>query len=202
MSLYEITIVDVGARYGRHPSFDGIDCRYVCFEPDQAAAAELSERGLEVYACALGSSPRIRIFRERRHGGLSGFYEVSPDIIWPKARAVDLEEIGRYPVQVSRLDDVFADQIDILKLDVEGDELEVLKGATRHLATISTIRVEVSFCQQYVGGCLFQEVNEFLKSFGFHVKEFDLKDKHLEIGLPTCDAIYQRKEAIMVSEAA
>ena len=55
----------------------------------------------------------------------------------------------------------------LLKLDVQGYELEVLRGGMRTLGRVDYILSEVSFQSLYEGQPLFGEVYEFLKSAGF-----------------------------------
>jgi FkbM family methyltransferase len=59
--------------------------------------------------------------------------------------------------------------IDILKLDVEGSELNVLKEALGKLSDkrIKLIFVEVMFVAHYEGGCLFHEVSDFLIRYDY-----------------------------------
>ncbi len=60
-------------------------------------------------------------------------------------------------------------EIDILKLDVEGAELNVLKGASQKLTEkrIKLIFTEVMFAAHYEGGCLFHEVSDFLSHYDY-----------------------------------
>ena len=57
----------------------------------------------------------------------------------------------------------------LLKLDVQGYELEVLAGATRTLATASAVVLEVSLLPYNEGAPLFGEVVAFMRSRGFLV---------------------------------
>ena len=69
-------------------------------------------------------------------------------------------------------------------LDVQGAELEVLKGFGPNLLNINSIRVEISTREFYKGGVLFEELNSF-----FINNNFKLNDN------PTsnhCDVIYSR----------
>ena len=62
------------------------------------------------------------------------------------------------------------DQIDICKIDIEGHELECLKGATNALSykLIKLIQIEVHENNQYKNG--FREVNSFLTSFNYNLR--------------------------------
>jgi len=65
-------------------------------------------------------------------------------------------------------------EINILKLDVEGAELMVLRGAiemlSRHL--IGIIYTEIMFVPHYKGGALFHDLCEFLADFGYTLFNF------------------------------
>jgi len=55
----------------------------------------------------------------------------------------------------------------LLKLDVQGSELNVLKGATNELNNINAIQLELSFMPFYEGQATIEEIVRFLKPFGF-----------------------------------
>lgn len=74
-----------------------------------------------------------------------------------------------YPM--STLDDVLTESgfkpVDFLKLDVQGYELEVLKGATQTLADASVVLMEVSLLAVNKGAPLLNEVVQFMTERGF-----------------------------------
>ncbi len=76
--------------------------------------------------------------------------------------------VERYPIQTHRLDDLpqLADS-DFLKLDVQGAELDVLRGAPHILADALVVHTEVEFVPMYREQPLFAEVDEELRSHGF-----------------------------------
>lgn len=61
-------------------------------------------------------------------------------------------------------------QIDYLKLDTQGTELKVLKGAEELLkeGLISIIECEVTFIPVYKGQCTFSELDQYLRKFGYN----------------------------------
>lgn len=76
-------------------------------------------------------------------------------------------------VDILRLDD-FAINYDmrppvLLKLDVQGYEKEVLKGAQKTLDRIDYIVLETSFSKLYENQPLFDELHEYIKNLGFEL---------------------------------
>ena len=57
----------------------------------------------------------------------------------------------------------------LLKLDIQGYELEALKGATQLLKKCKLVQAELSFVPVYEGAPLFQDIVDFLKREGFEI---------------------------------
>jgi len=71
--------------------------------------------------------------------------------------------VGRELVETVRLDDAVDDRVDFLKVNVEGAELEVFKGAHRILAAYKPyIAAEIGSEQT------FQNVVELLRQYGYN----------------------------------
>src|SRR6185436_9145099 len=56
---------------------------------------------------------------------------------------------------------------DCLKVDVQGAELDVLRGGSSILKNLKLIELEVEFNHQYKGQALFSEIDLFLRQHGF-----------------------------------
>ena len=78
-----------------------------------------------------------------------------------------------HDVTTVRLDDVaeIAD-VDYLKLDVQGGELDVFKGGERALASAVMIQTEVCFVELYRGQPLFADIDSHLRRRGFWFHTF------------------------------
>jgi len=78
------------------------------------------------------------------------------------------EEIGTKQIAVARLDDIEEMQSlptpILLKLDVQGYELEVLRGAEIFLQRVESVYCEVSFAELYKGQPLADEIIAWLKN--------------------------------------
>lgn len=57
--------------------------------------------------------------------------------------------------------------VDYFKIDVQGFEMPVLRGAANTLRVTRHILIEVSFCQAYQGQCLVDEICHLLREQGF-----------------------------------
>lgn len=81
------------------------------------------------------------------------------------------EEVGTFMVRVASLDELHdvwgAAREALLKLDVQGFELSVLKGARQALKNCSFVYAECSEIPLYTGQALFPEVVSFLGEEGF-----------------------------------
>jgi FkbM family methyltransferase len=65
------------------------------------------------------------------------------------------------------------DEIDFLQIDVQGADLDVLKGATHLLSrSVTAIQIEVEFSHLYQGQPLFADIDIYLRNQGFTL--FDL----------------------------
>jgi FkbM family methyltransferase len=99
---------------------------------------------------------------------------------------------GTEMVNVDTLDSLLAERrfypVDLLKIDAEGYEREILRGAGETLKQTRHVLIEVRFYELFKGGPLFQEIHDLLAAAGFALI-------HLKPCKGTClwaDATYAR----------
>jgi FkbM family methyltransferase len=81
--------------------------------------------------------------------------------------------VERRVVKTSRLDDIAeVRNIDYLKIDIQGAELEVFRNGMNRLSDCTVIQTEVEFLPMYIGQPLFSEVEMFLRELGFLFHRF------------------------------
>ncbi|HEX2926392.1 MAG TPA: FkbM family methyltransferase [Ruminiclostridium sp.] len=104
---------------------------------------------------------------------------------------------GEEEIEITTLDSTVPKdtKISILKIDVQGYELEVLKGAKETLTRTSIITLELNNHENYQNAPKYYEIDEYLRSSNFTVYDIfpSLKDKGR---LKEWDAIYVRNELI------
>lgn len=59
------------------------------------------------------------------------------------------------------------DRFDVMNLDIQGSELNALRGATLLLPHLKAIYMEVNVKELYEGGALVSDVDDFLATYGF-----------------------------------
>ena len=86
-------------------------------------------------------------------------------------------EVGTLNIPVKRLDDFKSEwgkySRILLKIDVQGFELSVLKGAVETLKNCAYVYVECSETELYVGQALYRDVEDFLEQQGFKFQSRD-----------------------------
>lgn len=73
-------------------------------------------------------------------------------------------------VQITTLDEEMyniTDEFNLLNIDVQGYELEVLKGSSKYLSKIDFINTEVNKVHMYKNCALINEIDEFLSQYDF-----------------------------------
>lgn len=89
-----------------------------------------------------------------------------------------LKEVRNIKVQTKKLDEYRMVRDfplpDLMKLDVQGYELQILNGGRECLKSSKAVILEVSFIEFYKNQCLFEEVVEFMKDAGFGVLAFGI----------------------------
>lgn len=123
------------------------------------------DTGAELHMALLGPENGAEIAFYVMEAGSSVLNENSPldrEVVKMKTETVDNIASGR--------------TFDLVKLDVQGFEIEVLKGATETLKTAKGVLLEVAFLEINEGAPLFAEVVGYMKAKGFEV--LDAIDMH------------------------
>lgn len=166
------TIVDVGANEGlfaRRLRDEGFSGRIISFEPlssvfVQLALASAADPAWECVRLALGATAGEKTLNVARNLASSSFLPMVSGLPEAEPR---LAYIGTEECSVSTLDTLAPDlfqpeELLYLKLDVQGFELEVLRGAGATLDRVLALDVELSLTPLYQGGPLMDEVVAYL----------------------------------------
>ncbi len=174
------TVVDIGANRGqfalaaRHCS---PSARIIAFEPLEEPAEVFrkvfqDDAFVELHRCAIGLREGEALMHVSRADDSSSLLPISG---LQRQLFPGTEERETRPVTVTPLGAaLFAAQISapaLLKIDVQGYELEVLKGCVSLLHYFDYLLAECSYMELYTGQALVDEVITFLDKAGFALAE-------------------------------
>lgn len=198
-----LTIVDVGAA-----SLDKADPYHVLaertashiigFEPDSKTCAALNAAGklrhaYFPFAIGAGGAAKLHVTASNANSSL---YAPNAQLLKHFTTLADMLVVEHVAnVETHRLDDVVgAKEIDFLKIDVPGGEMDVLKGAARLLPTALAVELEVEFLPMYEGAPLFGEVDARMRAAGFQLHTF--LDVYRPVYAPLADGSARRSQAM------
>ena len=187
------TVIDAGAAYGRWSlACGGVypEARYVMIEPLnefvpflEAAAAKLDQA--VVVQVAVGDAPGRHLLNVHADLVGSSLRQEEDRAVRTKPREVEVTVIDAV-VDEHALESPF-----LLKIDVQGAELDVLRGATTTLGRATAVIVETSTLPFFSGGSEFARLVEFLAARGFALYDVvDLAYRPLDGALAQVDAIF------------
>jgi FkbM family methyltransferase len=172
-------VLDVGAGVGQYAlrtRSAGYRGRIVSFEPLKSAYVELIGRAAtdSTWDCrnqALGSSPGQAELHVARNSYSSSLLEIEDRHV---ESAPASAYVGSETVSVVILDEIWDGVVregerPYLKLDVQGFELEALRGAELSLPSLVGVEAELSLVPLYEGAPLYREVVDHLETAGFRL---------------------------------
>jgi FkbM family methyltransferase len=147
-----------------------------------------SKEGVHIYEKALGSTNEKLSFKVVNNFVSSSVLEPSELNRSYHGEVMDIKET--ITVEQVRLDSVISGDVDILKLDLQGYELEALKGSEGILDRVKMITTEVEFVSLYDGQPLFGDIDVFLRPKGFKLLNLYELYTHPDGQLTAGDAVY------------
>jgi len=173
----ETNLIDIGANEGNFSkdflNFFPKTKQIILFEPLKHLNEKIKKNlegfnNYKIFNKGLGEKEEVKIFKyDKENTSLASFKDYSDDInTFYKKKSEIIEKI-----EIIKLDDFhfkFHNQ-SVLKIDVQGLELEVLKGATNSLKMFDLIIIECSFVKEYLDTePSFSDIVELLKKNNFY----------------------------------
>lgn len=199
LGLTPVTVIDVGAAFGDFTSRCANlfpQARYLMVEPleeygeslekickkipgarhfKQAAASKNGEMTINVHPDLVGSS----LFLENEESDVNGVPRTVP--------TMTLDDLVRQEGASPNY---------LLKVDVQGGELDVLKGAAKLLEQTDFLIVEVSFFKFFHGGGLAFDVMSLLQGMGFVIYDIvGLAHRPLDGALAQVDMAFVKEDS-------
>ena len=149
-------IVDVGAWCGTWSlSMQRFAKNIHCYEPNKVH--------FECLARNVSPHSHVRVYNQAI-GNVDGFVKLTEDSATQNTRVL----LEKGETKISMLDTFALSGVDFIKIDVEGLEMEVLKGAGKTLENVEYLMVELNGNSERYGSSK-RDIKEHLKSLGFRV---------------------------------
>jgi len=205
MGLFEgIThLIDAGAHEGDY-THDALavlpNIKALCFEPAPATFSRLKKRlsrraGVELFPVALGAAngnAKINLSPLDRASSLLPTAKAHVDA-WPESFSSQTAEVSVATLD-SYLNNRSSTEKYFLKADVQGFELELLKGSLQSLDRIRAVQLEVSFVPLFEGAPSLIQVLAFMEEHGFVVCDTSEVIPSPSTGIPLqADFVFYRR---------
>jgi FkbM family methyltransferase len=177
-------VLDAGANHGQYAQYlrsIGYRGKIVCFEPLSDAFRIISNYSKKDHNVIIAPRMALGDYNGSVSINVAGNSESSSLLkasdIHVKAEPL-VKSIGTETVPINRLDEVAHKYMEdaasvFLKIDVQGSELSVLKGASGLLPKIRGIQLELSLVPLYEGEPLYREMIEAVESAGFELYDLN-----------------------------
>jgi len=169
-------IIQVGAHHGNeYKTLKKISKNILMFEPQKSAynilKEHISDSDVIIENFALGSSKqKVNMYLESKNQGQSS------SILLPQLHLIQyptIEFVSVEEIDVITLNEYFENKhfnYNLFTIDVQGYELEVLKGCTNYLNKVDYILCEVNRAELYKGCPMVEEIDSFLNEYGLKRK--------------------------------
>ena len=201
---------DVGANVGQYRnllrSLVGYDDVLLSFEPVSSAYAELAKRAAKdehwkVFRMALGSGDEERAIKVFENDVLSSFLEPSDYSV--RTFGAMSKVVGEEVVPVRAIDSIAPEIMDgisdariFLKLDTQGWDLEVVRGAEDVLSRVVGLQAELSVKPVYEGMSHYTETLAYMESKGFELSGMFPVIRDQKLRLIEIDCVFVRPDEV------
>jgi FkbM family methyltransferase len=169
-------VVDLGANEGRFSAAIlavAPSARIIAVEPAPEPRRRLEQRiggrpNVRIVGKAVGAEPGTATLNITSHDNNSSLRRPHDDAGDVHGEGWDVVE--GIEVEVTTLDDLLGDEAaDVLKIDVQGVELDVIAGGERTLRSARAVLLETNFVSYYEGDATFGPLHEAMQERGFRL---------------------------------
>ena len=175
----QIKLLDIGSAGGIQPRWKDYAkfIKFIGFDLDIAikntdVASKLPLKSSTNFNSLLFEETTSVKFYRTSEAEKSSIYEPNIEILNLFPNVERFRVITTKYESAKKIDDFFGDKIDFIKIDSQGSELNILKGAEVLLQNVLGLEVEVEFIKIYKNQPLVTDVTIFLESAGFVLIDF------------------------------
>ena len=176
LNILDVGAMSLGGASAYQKLVDHKKARVIGFEPGLEECRKLNERMGPphiFYPFFIGDGAPATYY-ETNHVMTGSLYRPNTGLLEMFQNLAELTAmVQTHEVETRRLDDIEGiGCVDFIKMDVQGSELNVFKGASKALETALAIQVEVEFVELYQGQPMFSDVDKYLRGKGYQFHTF------------------------------
>ena len=171
---HNLIVADVGSADGPEEIWLSLKqfIHFLTFEPNPRSAKPTDETNVTNFPIGLWSEKGRKTLYLTNHPDSASLLPINQPLFADYMVHKGMELAGATQIDLDTLDHLLAGKPelspDFLKIDVEGAELDVLKGSQAALArSILGLRVETAFLELHLGAPLLWDIDVFLRERGF-----------------------------------
>ncbi|MDA9713658.1 FkbM family methyltransferase [Alphaproteobacteria bacterium] len=174
-----VTLVDIGAAGEIEPRWKPFSSKlnYIAFEPDERSRSKIFNNkkkflDYKILPYALSQADEQILINYCEDPQKSSKYEPNYFFLKNFPNNDRFNIIKKVAFPSTTLDSLEIKDIDFIKIDIQGSELDVIKGAKKTLKSTFGLEIEVEFLNVYKKQPLFGEICLELKNNGFEFIDF------------------------------
>ncbi|MCW3117150.1 MAG: FkbM family methyltransferase [Chitinophagaceae bacterium] len=176
---FNITLIDIGAAMDIEPRWKKVEhfLNYIGFEPDERSRKSLLDKPNKCFSYniipkAVWETSGVIDINFCVKPMVSSYYLPNREFVdlFPYADRFEIASIES--LEAIRLDDLSLAAADFIKIDIQGGELNALKGGEVTLKKTIGLDLEVEFLPIYKDQPLFGDIQQFLYERGFEFIDF------------------------------
>ena len=185
--MKKINVIDIGCRYGVFDLFKKNiqNINYYGIDADEKEIKRLkkkfySKKNIKFFHGCLDDNSSKKIFNEYEHKGYNSTKEINEKSFWFQVlRKKEKKIISKKLLKFIKSETFFIKHKipikHILKLDVEGQELEIIKGFKNSISDFKAIIFEGHFDKPYKNASNFSEIEIELSKNNFFIAKIDIE---------------------------
>ena len=171
----DINFIDIGARGGSSEELSSLveNINYIGFDADKEEINKLKNKktiykNTKYISCFVGGYKENTKFNVFKKPEASSVYFFNDKFVkWFQNNDDYIEK--KIEIESDTLDNLVKEDIDILKLDTQGNEYEILQGAKKSLGKTLIVETETMFYQIYSGQKLAPDIMSLMSANGFDI---------------------------------
>lgn len=179
--LQSISLVDIGSSFDIQPRWKKIKkvINYHGFEPNKDLKKEIENKNSDclsynIYPYLISDQKGKKNFNICENPGVSSVLEPNYSFLDKFKDSSRFKIIEEDELDTNFLDNLKLKNIDFLKIDIQGYEMNALKGSIETLKDVIGLEIEVEFQKMYQNQPLFGEIDKFICENDFEFIDFPI----------------------------